>query len=67
MDAIKADTAKWESGEKSVWKQRRKRTVNRITLSPPEAYVKWFKGLDAPNAVKYLKSSLGKEIGGFHS
>ncbi len=67
MDAIKADTAKWESGEKSVWKQRRKRTVNRVTLSPPEAYVKWFKGLDAPNAVKYLKSALGKEIGSFHS
>ena len=67
MKGLKADTKKWAKGEKSVWKQRRKRTINRITLSPPEAYVKWFTELDGPNAAKFLKSALGKQIGGFHS
>ena len=67
MKAFKADTKKWASGEKSVWKQRRKRTVERITYSPPEKFEKWFSDMSEGNQKKFLKTVLCKKIVGMLS
>ena len=64
MKALKADTKKWAVGEKSVWKQRRKRTINRTTYSPPEKFEKWFSDMSEGNQKKFLKTVLCKKIVG---
>ena len=68
MKAFKADTKKWASGEKSVWKQRPKRTAStRTTYSPPEKFEKWFTDMSEPNQKKFLKTVLCKKIVGMLS
>ena len=63
MKALKADTKKWASGEKSVWKQGKKRTAStRTTYSPPEKFEKWFTDMSEPNQKKFMKTVLCKKI-----
>ena len=63
MKALKADTKKWASGEKSVWKQGKKRTAStRTTYSPPEKFEKWFTDMSEPNQTKFMKTVLCKKI-----
>ena len=69
MKAFKADTKKWASGEKSVWKQGRKKSTasTRTTYSPPEKFEKWFTDMSEPNQKKFMKTVLCKKIVGMLS
>ena len=69
MKALKADTKKWAKGEKSVWKQGRKKSTasTRTTYSPPEKFEKWFTDMSEPNQKKFMKTVLCKKIVGMLS
>jgi len=63
-EALEADSKLWETGEKSVFKAKRKTKRNppKAKPSPVEAFETWFTGLSPKVRDKWLKSAKGKAI-----
>ena len=64
-DKLEADSKLWATGEKSVFKAKRKSNGgNHQPLSPPDRFLKWFDGMSAANQVRFLTSATGKKVTG---
>lgn len=63
-EALEVDSKLWETGEKSVFKAKRKTKRNppKAKPSPVEAFETWFTGLSPKVRDKWLKSAKGKAI-----
>jgi len=64
-EKLEADSKLWATGEKSVFKAKRKSNGgNQTTLSMPDRFLKWFDSMSAANQVRFLASATGKKVTG---
>tara|TARA_Y100000296_G_scaffold35416_1_gene41058 strand:- start:165 stop:716 length:552 start_codon:yes stop_codon:yes gene_type:complete len=64
LDKLEALKEQFKSGELSVWKEEKKKGNGgtRSTLSPVDAFTKWFTDMSEANRKKWLGSAKGKKF-----
>ena len=62
-DGLAAEAKLWATGEKSLWKLRKKsKKQTRSTLSAVETFEKWFTDMTPANQQRWLSSARGKKF-----